>query len=111
MSCRSLDGSSLGARVEQSVTHSFVHMQTLLRGSPDPDQRGLSSMELRQENVAERLNKPDIWLNDYPTFSSLMRRLGAPYRDMTGVIDGNFVAISRPMGLGNSVSHYDQKDV
>jgi hypothetical protein len=40
-----------------------------------------------------------------------MRRLGAPYRNMTGVIDGNFVAISRPMGLGNSVSHYDQKDV
>ena len=29
---------------------------------------------------------------------------------MTGVIDGNFVSISRPMGLGNSISHYDQKD-
>ena len=39
-----MDRSLLGAQVEQSVTRSFVHIQTLLRGSPDPDQQGLSSI-------------------------------------------------------------------
>ena len=37
--------------------------------------------------------------------------LGVPYCNMTGVIDCNFVAISSPMGLGNSILHYNQKDV
>lgn len=95
------------------ATPSTVHQVASYMGIPSNsvDECNHFTGEFLQENFAERLNKPDIWLNDYPTFSSLMRRLGAPYRNMTGVIDGNFVAISRPMGLGNSVSHYDQKDV
>ena len=39
-----------------------------------------------------------------------MWHLGAQYHNMTGVIEGNFVSISSPMGLGNSVFHYNQKD-
>ena len=50
----------------------------------------------------------ETWLPFFAKFAEIFQEYGAPYYDLAGLIDGNFLRFCRPGGLGNKRSQLDQ---
>ena len=48
------------------------------------------------------------WLPFFEQFAAAFALYGSPYKDLVGLVDGNFLAVCKPGGLGNRRSRLDQ---
>lgn len=52
-------------------------------------------------NFAYPLTRFELWQDSFDSFGDIMRSYGAPYPNLIGLIDGNFLRCCRPGGEGN----------
>jgi hypothetical protein len=55
------------------------------------------------------LSRIEIWEPFFPIFAQRMKLYGAPFDNLIGLIDGNFMRCCRPGGEGNWISTMDQQ--
>mmetsp|Transcript_88831 Transcript_88831/g.236515 ORF Transcript_88831/g.236515 Transcript_88831/m.236515 type:complete len:373 (+) Transcript_88831:216-1334(+) len=59
---------------------------------------------------AYRLSDPKIWTRYFTIFADRMKAMGAPFDSLVGLIDGNFLQLCRPLGLGNFRANVDLQE-
>ena len=67
-------------------------------------------IDILYERYAKNMHDILRWRDLFPEFAAAFSAMGAPFRGMIGIINGNFMQICRPFGKGNWISTLEQQE-